>query len=238
VSITRRWLRLGWLGAVVVLLAGLLAGLRAHTPGANITWNREVSRIVYERCASCHRPGGTAFSLMTYQDARPHAAAIKDAVLSRRMPPWGAVKGFGDFRDDQGLTQEQIELITDWVEGSTPRGNNPNMLPAPPKFDSSSPRTPPPPKGVVVSGDVTIDHAIRLDGLLPEKVPDGASMQIIARLPNGSVAPLLWLYEYRDSYRHPFLFRRPIDLPPGTMIRGVQPGTRLLLMSDQRAKSR
>ena len=171
-------------------------------------------------------------------DSKFPAAAIKEAVLSRRMPPWGAVKGFGDFRDDQGLTQEQIELITDWVEGSTARGNNPNMLPAPPKFDSSSPRTLPPPKGLVVSGDVTIDHAIRLDGLLPEKVPDGATMQIIARLPNGRIAPLLWLYEYRDSYRHPFLFRRPIDLPPGTMIRGVQPGTRLLLMSEERAKSR
>jgi len=237
VSITHRWLHLSRVYAVVVLLAGLSTGLRAHNPGANITWNREVSRIVYERCASCHRPGGTAFSLMTYQDARPHAAAINDAVLSRRMPPWGAVKGFGDFRNDQGLTQEQIELITDWIEGGTPRGNNPNALPAPPKFDSSSARTLSP-KGVVVSGDVTIDHALTLDGLLPEKVPDGASMQIIARLPNGSIAPLLWLYEYRNSYRHPFLFRRPIKLPPGTMIRGVQPGARLLLMSDQGAKSR
>ena len=143
-AITRRWRPLRRLYAAIVLLAvGLSTGLRAHNPGANITWNREVSRIVYERCASCHRPGGTAFSLMTYQDARPHAAAIKEAVLSRRMPPWGAVKGFGDFRDDQGLTQEQIELITDWVEGSTPRGNNPNMLPAPPKFDTPSPRTRP-----------------------------------------------------------------------------------------------
>lgn len=236
-SITGRWLALRRVCAAVVLLAGLSTGLRAHNPGANITWNREVSRIVYERCASCHRPGGTAFSLMAYQEAQPRAAAIKEAVLSRRMPPWGAVKGFGDFRNDQGLTQEQIELITDWVEGDTPRGNNPNALPAPPKFDSSSPRALPP-RGVVVSGDVTIDRAITLDGLLPEKVPDGASMQIIARLPNGSIAPLLWLYEYRDSYRHPFLFRRPIELPPGTMIRGVQPGARLLLMSGQRAKLR
>jgi mono/diheme cytochrome c family protein len=237
VSITGRWLPLRRLYAAVVLLAGLSTELRAHNPGANITWNREVSRIVYERCASCHRPGGTAFSLMAYQEAQPRAPAIKEAVLSRRMPPWGAVKGFGDFRNDQGLTQEQIELITDWVEGGAPRGNNPNALPAPPKFDSSSPRALPP-KGVVVSGDVTIDHAITLDGLLPEKVPDGASMQIIARLPNGSIAPLLWLYEYRDIYRHPFLFRRPIELPPGTMIRGVQPGARLLLMSEQRAKPR
>ncbi len=75
--------------------------------------------------------------------------AIKDAVLARQMPPWGAVKGFGEFRNDQGLTQEQIELISDWVEGGMTKGNNPNVKPAPPKFD-----TPPaavPTKGVTAT---------------------------------------------------------------------------------------
>ena len=88
---------------VVAVLLAAAADLRAHDPnGAPITWNREISRIVYERCASCHREGGTSFSLMTYQEAQPHASAIKDSVLARRMPPWGAVKGFGDFRNDRG----------------------------------------------------------------------------------------------------------------------------------------
>jgi len=41
-----------------------------------------------------------SFSMLTYAEARPWAVAIKDEVLSRRMPPWGAVKGFGEFRDD------------------------------------------------------------------------------------------------------------------------------------------
>jgi len=104
--------------SVVGLLLAVGNELQAHDPSAApITWNREISRIVYERCASCHREVGTAFPLMTYQDAQPRASAIKDAVLSRRMPPWGAVKGFGNFRNDQGLTQEQITLISDWVEG-------------------------------------------------------------------------------------------------------------------------
>src|SRR5258706_12780966 len=88
-----------------------LAELGAHDFFTNPpTWNREVCRLVYDRCAQCHRPDGSAFSLLTYQDAQPRATAIKDAVLSRRMPPWGAVKGFGDFRNDTGLTQEQVEL--------------------------------------------------------------------------------------------------------------------------------
>ena len=46
------------------------------------------------------------------------------------MPPWGAIKGFGEFRNDQALTQEQIELIVDWIQNDAPRGNNRRALPA------------------------------------------------------------------------------------------------------------
>ena len=92
---------------------------------------------------------------MTFQDVQPRAAEIKEAVLSRRMPPWGAVKGFGDFRNDQGLSQEEIGLINDWVDSNTPRGNNPNALPKVPKFDK--PDTYKPPKNAMeVKGTVTL----------------------------------------------------------------------------------
>ena len=43
-------------------------------------------------------------------------------VLSRRMPPWSAAKGFGDFRNDRSLTPVEIELIASWVDGATPVG--------------------------------------------------------------------------------------------------------------------
>jgi mono/diheme cytochrome c family protein len=123
------------LAVAAVLALGIAAQVRAHDVSTTpITWNREIARIVYDKCASCHRPGGTSFSLMTYPEVQPRAVAIRDAVLSRRMPPWGAVKGFGDFRNDQALTAEQIELITDWVQDDTPKGNNARMLPQPPKF--------------------------------------------------------------------------------------------------------
>ena len=48
------------------------------------------------------------------------------------MPPWGAVKGFGDFRNDVALTPEQIELIVSWVSGGAPEGDAKD-LPPPPK---------------------------------------------------------------------------------------------------------
>src|SRR4030081_3786137 len=93
-----------------------------------ITFSREISRLVYNRCASCHHDGGSAFSLTTYAEARPWAKAIKEEVLERRMPPWGAIKGFGEFKNDASLSQEEITLIAEWVEGGAPEGD-PSFLP-------------------------------------------------------------------------------------------------------------
>jgi len=215
---------------VTVLLIVLLAGgltVTAHDFGQQITWNREISRIVYDHCASCHREGGTSFSLMTYREAQPYANEIKEAVLARRMPPWGAVKGFGEFRNDQGLTQEQVELVTNWVEGGIMKGNNPNMLPKPPKFEVPAPFHPPA-GGIRISGTVTLKQSFTLDGLLPETARSGT--QIVAVLPDGGVKPLLWLYEYNEKYTHPFLLRKPLSLPAGTIIRGVRPSATVMLL--------
>src|SRR5436190_1421393 len=176
---------------LISIILGICAPSNAHNIGNAITWNREISRIIYQRCASCHREGGTAFSLMRYQEVQPRAVDIKGSVLSRRMPPWGAVKGFGDFRNDQGLTQVELELITDWVDSDTPKGNNPNALPKEPKFEK--PATYKTPKeSIDISGEVTLDRDVAVDGLLPVKVASGASIKIVASVPGGETEPLLW----------------------------------------------
>ena len=145
------------------------------------------------------------------------------------MPPWGAVKGFGNFRNDQGLTQEQIALVTDWVEGGTVKGNNPNALPPAPKFDQLV-QFRIPKDTITVTGGLTLDHRVTIEGLFPEHIPKGVSMQVVASLPNGDVEPLVWLYEYRDIYRHPFLFRKPLELPVGSVIRGVRGDAKIILI--------
>jgi len=205
------------------------AVLSAHGSGDAITWNREISRLVIDKCASCHRPGGSAFSLLTYKDVQPRATAIKAAALSRTMPPWGAVKGFGNFRNDQSLSQEQIELITKWVDGGMRRGNNPNMLPKPPEF-RPIPEAPMS-GGIRVSGTVTLDRTVLLDGLFPEQVSPGQSFQVVAVLPGGHVEPLLWLHGYDPRYAHPFLLRTRLRLPAGTVIRGVPRDSVIVLLS-------
>jgi len=61
------------------------------------------------------------------------------------------------------------------------------------------------------------------------EVPDKASLQITAELPDGSVEPLVWLEDYKPKFAHPFLLRTPLELPAGTVIRGVLPGSRVAL---------
>jgi hypothetical protein len=193
-----------------------------------VTFDREIVRLFDTHCISCHREGGMAFSLATWKDARPWAKAIGEEVLQRRMPPWGAVKGFGDFRNDEGLTAEQLELIVDWEEGGAPEGEDKD-LPAKPKI-GTFPLDEATPKGIVVSGDWKVHSSFTLDGLMPEMVPDGASFQITAELPDGSVEPLLWLLNYKKKYEHEFMLRRPLRLPAGTVIRGVPRGDGVVLL--------
>ena len=220
-------MRTGPIAALMTMAAA--AALGAHTFGPAVTWNREISRLVYERCASCHHLGGSAFSLMTYGDVQPRANEIKDAVLARRMPPWGAVKGFGNFRNDEALSQEQIELVTRWVDGGIRRGSNAQMLAKQPTFMMAQPFEVPP-VALKISGRHTLDTALELDGLLPENVPTGLSFQIVARLPAGPIEPLVWLHGYDERYKHPFLLRKSLRLPAGTVIEGVPDGAVIALI--------
>ena len=212
----------------VALIVGAIPALGHDVITTKITFDREIIRIVNARCASCHHEGGSAFSLMTYSDARPWAKAMQEEVLERRMPPWGAVKGFGEFRDDQALTPEQIELIADWVEGGAPEGE-PKDLPEPPK--GPAPVAPSHGSGKVsLSGDYKLLRPLILAGILPQKVAANTSCQITAELPDGSIQPLLWLQPYKPAFGHVFWFRTPLPLPRGTVIRGVPSGANIELL--------
>lgn len=216
--------------AAVVLLGLLAASASSHPMMGAITWNRHVSRIVYAHCVSCHHEGGTAFPLVEYRQAREVANAIKDTVLARTMPPWGAVKGFGELRDDAAMSAAEIDLIVEWVDTGTPRGNNARALPEAPTHSAAEDTIAAPRNAIAVSGDTVLARGASVAGLKPERVAPDASLQIVATLPDGSVQPLVWLYEYRSDYAHTFWFAEPFALPAGTTILGVPDDARVLLI--------
>ena len=207
---------------LIVGLFGVIAA-QAHEPiTTKLTWTQEISRIVYKRCASCHHDGGSSFTLVNYDDARPWAKAMREEVLERRMPPWGAVEGIGSFRNDPSLTALEIEMIVSWVEGGAPEGD-PVYLPPKPAFDpvekdarAAMDVSP----GLVVRSTtpLTLREPISAVALQPRDLATGASMEVTAYLPDGSVEHLIWLRNYREEWTRTFRFREPIRLPAGTRI--------------------
>ncbi len=218
---------------IALPLVGAGLWLSAHDViSTKITWSREISRIVFKRCAACHHDGGSAFSLMTYQEARPWAKAIKEEVLERRMPPFAAVKGFGELRDDRAITQEEIHLIADWVEGGSPEGE-PSLLPKLPDF--SKPADPPdhPPKTggeVVVDGSLSLSHQVTFVGARAKSLAEGASVKAVAQLPDGMIQQLIWLYDYKPKFDQTYYFAKPLSFPPGTKIETYPAGQSLALL--------
>jgi hypothetical protein len=89
------------------------------------TFASDIAPILQKSCQNCHRPGAIApMSLLTYQDVRPWARAIKQKVQAREMPPWYIDRHIGiqKFKDDPSLTDAEIATIARWVDGGAPAG--------------------------------------------------------------------------------------------------------------------
>ncbi|MFN0083888.1 MAG: hypothetical protein ACKVX9_00730 [Blastocatellia bacterium] len=110
----------------LALLLALPATARLHEPiTTKVMFNKEIIRIFERNCLGCHAPNKIKadIPLTTYEEARPWAKAIKEEILEKRMMPFQAVKGYGDFLHDYALLQREVELIVSWVEGGAPRGD-------------------------------------------------------------------------------------------------------------------
>jgi tetratricopeptide (TPR) repeat protein len=136
--IFRRVISLCRLGALAAALGGCQRTDSADTAATDdlreVTFCRDIAPIVFEKCASCHRPGEAApFPLLTYDDVRRRAGQIADVTSNRFMPPWLPKEGHGVFLGDRQLTQRQIELFQAWVKAGAPEGNEAE-LPKTPDF--------------------------------------------------------------------------------------------------------
>lgn len=111
----------------IVALGGIAAApTSAQSAKAAPTYNRDVAPILHRSCTACHRPNQVApMSLLTYQDARPWAKAIKAKVRDREMPPWFADPKYGKFANDRSLTPAEIDLLSAWADAGAPQGAGP-----------------------------------------------------------------------------------------------------------------
>jgi len=126
-------------GIAAVAVAGLLgcgssSGTDDSGPGrSGPTYTRDVAPILFEHCAGCHHPHGSApFSVLEYASVRAQGARIVEATSLRVMPPWLPKPGHGDFAGTRVLPEERIDTLRRWVADGMPEGDPAHLPPRPP----------------------------------------------------------------------------------------------------------
>jgi hypothetical protein len=123
------------LGVVAAFAALTLTqgDVAAQGEGGQLTYSREVSRIIQTNCQICHQPGQIGpMSLMTYQEVRRYSRRIRDLVSTREMPPYhyDMDVGIQELQGDWRLSQADINTVVSWIDAGAPEGD-PADLPAP-----------------------------------------------------------------------------------------------------------
>ena len=110
----------------------------APTSASQPTFTKDVLPILQRSCQTCHHPGTPApMSLMTYQEARPWARAMKQKTTAREMPPWHIDRSIGEYANDISLSDQEIATIAAWADTGAPEGR-PSDAPPPITFPSTT----------------------------------------------------------------------------------------------------
>jgi len=158
---------------LLLVLAFAFPALAAE-PADSVTFNKDVLPILQKNCQSCHRPNQIApMSLLDYKSARPWARAMKEAVVSRKMPPWFADPNYVHFRNDRRLAQKDIDVIVKWAETGAAEGDAKDVPPPvqwpekgwqiKPDVIVDMPEFKVPAKGVLEWTDITIPSPFKED---------------------------------------------------------------------------
>lgn len=111
---------------------GLSLSVCTGAMAAKPTYSKDVAPILNSNCVSCHRPGEIApMSLTSYEEVRPWVKAIAKNVSEGVMPPWHADKGFGPWKNDISLSQDEIDTIVSWAKAGAPQGDKTDLAPLP-----------------------------------------------------------------------------------------------------------
>ena len=126
---------LGWTRGLAgaMLVASSVAVPSTVAAQSSPTFTKDVAPVFQRKCEACHRPDSIApMSLVTYEQARPWARAIKARVSEGSMPPYQIDRTVGvtKFKNDEALAPGELETIVRWVDAGAPQGDVKDMPPA------------------------------------------------------------------------------------------------------------
>jgi peroxiredoxin len=108
----------------------LIARAAKPKSAGTITYAKEVSRIMQNRCQECHRPEAIGpMALLKYEDAAAWSETIREVIEEKRMPPWHADPRIGTFANDRSLSPAERSTLLAWVDQGCPRGDDADLPP-------------------------------------------------------------------------------------------------------------
>jgi hypothetical protein len=122
-------------GIATILIPVTTTAAPQGSASEDVTFNKDVLSVLQDNCQTCHRPGEMApMSFMSYEDTRPWARAIRQAVITGEMPPWFAEEGTRHFLNDRSLGDADMRTLVSWVDNGAPEGDVADM-PEPREFE-------------------------------------------------------------------------------------------------------
>jgi peroxiredoxin len=122
----------------------LIGRVKKEQADAKYTYCRDVARILQRNCVECHQTGEIGpFALTDYEEVVGWADMMVEVVDNGRMPPWHASPGHGQFANARTMTEEDKQVLRDWVAAGAPYGDAAELPPAlPPAKDWNLERQP------------------------------------------------------------------------------------------------
>lgn len=205
---------------------------RDEKRSGKVTYSGQAARIIQEKCEGCHREGGPApFALAGYEKARAWSKAMREAVESKRMPPWHADPRFGKFTNDRSLSPAQRDALLAWIDQGTLKGVENEIPPPRPKPGKWSIGEP----DLVLTMPEAFD--VPAEGVLPYKrfivetgLKDDAWIQRAQAIPGSSAVHHILVFVHEPG--------RPLYDPEGNtkVVCGQAPGDLPTVLPEGAAK--
>ncbi len=105
---------------------------------SQVNFSEDISPIIYNNCTECHREGGAVpMSFTSYEEVASLGSMVAFVTQSGYMPPWHSDPNYSHFIGERVLTNEEKQLISDWVAGGMVQGD-PSLEASIPNFPEGS----------------------------------------------------------------------------------------------------
>lgn len=204
----------------------------ATSTAGQVTYSKQVARVLQRHCVECHRPGEIGpFAMDNYDEIVGWAETMLETVEQGRMPPWHADPQFGNFSNARSMPEADKQILRDWIAAGLPQGLAADLPPEPTWVEGWNLTRPP---------DLVVDMRAR-----PFTVPKDGVVEYQYFVADPGLKQDTWVTAAqvipgaRSVVHHAIVFVRP---PDGAEFRGIGwltayvPGQRVSQLPPGRAR--